>query len=170
MPINHHVADLTALKAIGASALRVDGYSKIVMLPAAGEPPAQYVYRTGFTGAALGSIVVIPDDTPTNARWIKSSQLVHFATTAPAAAPPLIGILWIASLSTPTRTVFWQSIGTAATTDWIPSGNRVITGTGAPSFTPDFVGQMYDDTTGNALYTAEGTSSSSDWILRTASA
>lgn len=167
MPINHAVADLTALKAIGASSIRINGYTKFVLSPAAGEPPAEYVYRTSFTAAVLGSIVVAADDNPTNAKWVKTSQLVHYATAAPNAAPPLRGILWVATLSSPSRRVLWMSIGTSATTDWIPFGNQVISSTGAPGFTPDFVGQMYDDRTANATYSAEGVSSSSDWVLRT---
>lgn len=39
----------------------------------------------------------------------------------------------------------------------------IESGAGAPSSTPDFIGQRYIDTTANRQYIATGTSSSADW-------
>lgn len=167
MPTNHDVADITALKAIPASSTRVNGYIKLVRSPAVGEAPSWYCYRTSFTGAALGNIVVAPDDTPTNAMWVKVSNLIHYAAALPAATPPIRGVVWIASLSTPTRNVSYISIGTTSAADWIPYGNEVITGTAVPNFTPDYVGQLFSDSTNNKLYIAENTTNSSGWVDRT---
>lgn len=39
----------------------------------------------------------------------------------------------------------------------------VVTGTGIPSVVPDFVGQIFVDTSGKVVYVATGTASSGDW-------
>ena len=41
--------------------------------------------------------------------------------------------------------------------------NLVIVGTAAPSVEPDFIGQMYINTTAGTIYQAKGISSTSDW-------
>ena len=41
--------------------------------------------------------------------------------------------------------------------------NLVIVGTAAPSIVPDFIGQMYINTTAGTIYQAKGISSTSDW-------
>jgi len=40
-----------------------------------------------------------------------------------------------------------------------------LNGTGTPASTPVYIGQFYVDTTGDKLYFAKGTASSSDWII-----
>jgi len=42
--------------------------------------------------------------------------------------------------------------------------NTIITGTTAPTITPNFIGQYFIDTTGDQYYFAIGTSSSNDWL------
>jgi len=166
MPANHFVADLAALTAIAPSTVRINGYLKLVLNPGNSEPPTWYTYVAASTLATFGTIVLTPDDSPTAGRWYKQSSLTHYASANPATAPLLRGILWIASLSSPTRRVRYLSCGTAIAGDWVPHGNTPIVGSGAPAFTPDYVGQLYDDATGNTLYIAEGTTSSSDWSGR----
>ena len=50
------------------------------------------------------------------------------------------------------------------------SGNRlvsVVTGTAAPTVTPDFTGQIFVDTTNKTVYVATGNAGSGDWVLTT---
>ena len=45
----------------------------------------------------------------------------------------------------------------------IKARSKVTSGAGAPSSTPESVGDIYVDTTNNYFYIARGTSSSDDW-------
>jgi hypothetical protein len=44
------------------------------------------------------------------------------------------------------------------------SSQSILTGSGPPSSTPSFIGQIYIDTTGKRQYIAIGTSGASDWM------
>jgi len=162
MPIHHSVADIAALQAIGDSGVRTNGYLKQVVLPGEGELPAWYAFIAASSYAALGNIVVMPADLPTLGRWYKTSGLCHHATSKPTAAPPFPGIIWVAKLTAPTRRAFYLSVGTGSVADWIPHGDKPIVSTGTPSLDPDYIGQLYDDMTGDKLYVSTGLTSS-DW-------
>ena len=41
--------------------------------------------------------------------------------------------------------------------------NNILTGSGAPSVAPDFVGQLYIDSTNKHVYVSVATSDSGDW-------
>lgn len=166
MPVNHFVADLAALKAIPASSVRADGYLKLVLTPATGEMPTWYTYVEDSALGAFGTIVILPDDNPVAGRWHKLSNLVFYSTGKPSSAPPLKGITWVATLSTPTRRVTFLSIDTSSVADWIPFGNPVYSGESAPTFTPDYVGQLFSDIVNDTLWVSENTTSSSDWSER----
>lgn len=43
--------------------------------------------------------------------------------------------------------------------------NLILTGSGAATFAPDFIGQKYIDTTGGNIYIATGTSTAGNWKL-----
>jgi len=161
MPINHSVADIEALKAIGSSGVRTNGYLKQVVLPGDGELSAWYSFVASSSRDALGNIVVMPDDLPTTGRWYKQSGLYHYDTSRPTAAPPFPSIIWVAKLTAPTRRVFYLSVGVGSVADWIPHGDIPIAGIGTPNFNPDYIGQIFDDETGNKLYVSTGLTSSS---------
>lgn len=160
------VADLPALRALPSSGLAA-GDQRSVVTPATGSVPGGYMVRTS-SAAELGEIIVRPTDNPASLRWIKDADLVHYASAAPTGAPPLRGIVWVATLSTPTRTVLWRSVDTSSVADWVPYGNRSLSGSATPAFTPDFVGQEFIATLSSparrVVWKSVGTSAATDWV------
>lgn len=170
MPINHSVANLAALTAVPASAVRVDGYLLLVLDPSpAGstdtikEPPCWYVYRNSSTADVLGNLCLEPDDNPSTGRWMKTTNLVHVAIAKPVPTDPnpMKGITWIANLTSPTRTVIYESDGSST---WAVAKQQPMIYTTAPDtpayydIPPDFPGQLWfvqgntDDPTDHTLY------------------
>lgn len=169
------VSTIAALKAIPAEAYRVNGYPQCVITSGTGLGSSWYI---GIVNAAwgllspaastLGDVIVQPDDEPPTFRWVKMSNLVHYASTEPTHTPLYKGIIWVASLTSPTRRVCWISTDTSSLADWTPIGNPVLTGTVAPptAFAPDFRGQHYVNTTANALFIGEDVNLDTDWVAR----
>ncbi len=157
------VADLAALKAIPASARR-DRTTIAVAQPAANYLPTYYTYQATTTLTALEPVIVIPDDS--QGVWL-SLNPIYTDTVLPTAAPPLIGIIWIATLTSPDRIVSFRSVGTSAATDWQPVNNNAVVDSASPSHSADFIGQIFYDNSADEFHLATDTSGT--WQLAGAS-
>lgn len=65
------IADIATLETL-TSSQRVDGYSRLVKADANGNP-AWYTFISASTATADNDSVVLPNDSPSTGRWIKSS-------------------------------------------------------------------------------------------------
>jgi hypothetical protein len=54
----------------------------------------------------------------------------------------------------------------SATTSILPDKASISSGSGAPSSTPEKIGDLYVDTINKLLYTADGNSSSANWVIQ----
>ena len=97
----------------------------------------------------------------------KISELVNLTTANNNLIIPIVD-------SNITKRINWGVLKTDVEAA-IPTDNEIKalvradliqSGAGAPSSTPDFIGQMYTDTTNFILYVAKGTGSSADWIAQ----
>ncbi|MEH2201170.1 hypothetical protein [Nostoc sp.] len=64
------IADIAALKAL-TSTQRTDGYSRLVKSDASGRP-AWYTFVSASTTQGDDNLVLMPNDNPSNGRWLKS--------------------------------------------------------------------------------------------------
>lgn len=148
------VPTLTELKAI-ASTGRRDRMAVLVAEPATGYIGATYSYRASATLTELLPIIAVPDDTV--GAWV-SNNPIYADTAIPTAAPPLIGITWVATLTSPDRVVTFRSVGTSAATDWIPINNSAVQDSSSPSHNADFIGQIFYDNSADEFHLATDTS------------
>ncbi|ELS01175.1 hypothetical protein Xen7305DRAFT_00008770 [Xenococcus sp. PCC 7305] len=106
----------------------------------------EYVWRQTSTLAALEPGIVAPLDDV--GRYFMINNPVTYQATAPAEAPTIPSLLYIAELTSPTRFVKWRSPDklpdTPVVGDWIPDYDPIevdIADPGLPTFNADFVGQ-----------------------------
>ncbi|MDJ0723737.1 MAG: hypothetical protein QNJ38_01335 [Prochloraceae cyanobacterium] len=147
------VPTLTELKAI-ASTGRRDRMNVLVAEPATGYIGATYSYRQNATLTELLPIIAVPNDT--QGAWV-SNNPIYADTAIPSAAPPLIGIIWVATLTSPDRVVTFRSVGTSADTDWIPVNNNAVVDSATPSHSADFIGQIFYDNSADEFHLATDT-------------
>lgn len=169
--IGYSVEDIGALRSEDTSNL-VDGFMLFVRSIQDSQHGAFYTYWTGYTivtgeggifvtdiGASIGTILIRPDSG--EGYWVAPVGHTHLSSVAPPSnfggAP--VGVChWLQSLSSPSRRVFWTWV--PAITAWIKSGPPVVA-SGAPTFTPDFTGQRYVNSSTGDDYYHNGTS----WVL-----
>ena len=150
---SYTVASLTELKALTTTQRR-SGMAVYVLSPEVGYPSAVYGFVSSSTLTELLPVIATPNDTPTTGRWI-SSNPVYITTAAPTAAPDLIGVVWVANISTsPARTTIYRSIGTSGVSDWVATTTTSVTDVSAPVFNADFVGQKVLDSGSGENYMA----------------
>lgn len=158
------IASVTALTAL-TSSQRANGYARYVLnTEVTGQPPSWYVFDAGSSRSEFGNIILIPDDNPSNGRWIKASPPYTFSDTdVPDVIPPFVGILFKATIDG--NDLYFISTGASSTADWTPYGNELVSMSGSPSavVTPGYIGQMIWDVASNNLYISEGLSVS-DWV------
>ena len=151
-------ADLTALKAVPIANI-VDRQIAHVANPATGYVSTTYTFNAASTASELLPVIATPDDSTGTGAWVSNMPL-YIDTALPSAAPPIVGMLWVANLTNPTRTVVFRAVNTSAATDWQPTGNKAVedSGAGFPSFNADFQGQIYYDDNASQLVIALDTS------------
>ena len=157
------VPTLVELKAIAASGRR-DRMTVNVAEPVTNYIGATYSYRSTSTLSELSPVIVVPDDTV--GAWV-SNNPIYADTTLPGVTPPLVGIVWVATLTSPDRVVTFRSVGTSGVEDWLPVNNNAVVDSSSPSHSADFVGQLYYDSVSDEFYFATDTSGT--WQLTGAS-
>ena len=106
---------------------------------------------------------------------IAVSQLTVTGTASPSTAPAR---LYTFFLDTSTNNIYF-AVGTSTSSDWVllngassggggGSGVSVTRQAGSPSINPPSVGAFYINTTTNDVYIANGTTSTTNWVLLTA--
>ena len=147
----YSVPTLTELKAI-VSTIRRDRATILVATPQADYPPSYYTYNLNSTLTELLPVIAVPDDSL--GVWI-AHNLKYEDTKNPDIVPPLIGMEWVATLTSPDRQVIWRSIGIGAIEDWVPiNNNLVIDSIDAFSWNPDFGGQIYYNNSTGEMFAA----------------
>lgn len=148
------LVELKALTDTGTGAnKRTDGGFRIVKSPGTNLPPMMYVYRAELTAEdALPGIVQPTDET---GAWIAQDPFT-IATTKPINPPTIVNQEWRATLSTPDRLVRWKAYALSSiplAADWSPvRGDIPILG--APTFEPDYLGQVVINTANQNRYKA----------------
>ena len=148
------VPSLVELKAI-ASTGRRDRMTVNVAEPVIGYIGTTYSYRANATLTELSPVIVIPDDTV--GAWV-SNNPIYADSALPSSTPPLVGIIWVATLTSPDRTVTFRSVGTTGASDWIPINNNAVVDSASPSHSADFIGQIFYDNGADEFYLATDTS------------
>ena len=134
-----------------------DNMNVLVLEPNAGHAPATYTFRSDLNLSSLPPLFVRPSD-GSNGTWVSSNN-TYVTSSNPAIAPPLIGLYWVV-VNFPNKTI-WLSVGTSAVSDWIPLETQAIQDSGSPSFSADYIGQIYVDD--NSIVAWGATDTSGTW-------
>lgn len=164
------VADIAELKTLGSQPtgklIRVLNDRRIVKDAGNGFINNTYFYDPASTLTEELPAIVEPSDT--NGRYIMANP-VFFVSAIPSSPPAIANSTAIVSLTTPNRTLVYKAFGLSdppVVADWKLIKTPIVIST-APTFAPDYQGQIVIDSTTGIEYLADGQDANSgSWLPR----